>query len=121
MGVGDSHFGVSGASHNVDIVGAVFLGVAIALQLILSHVFVLLLHRLISLCQLRLPRVARGAPHAPGSAVPFGFRAPAVGVGYDEATVRDLTVQLQQNDRLLRPLIHAIVQSDTFLMKQLPE
>ncbi|MCP4172406.1 MAG: DUF1592 domain-containing protein [Fuerstiella sp.] len=39
---------------------------------------------------------------------------------YDEATVRDLVQQLQQGDRRLRAVVHAIVQSDAFQMKQMP-
>ena len=39
---------------------------------------------------------------------------------YDEATVADLKRQLQSNDRRLRSLIVAIVQSNAFQQKQLP-
>ncbi|MEO2025972.1 MAG: DUF1585 domain-containing protein, partial [Fuerstiella sp.] len=39
---------------------------------------------------------------------------------YDEATVRDLVQQLQADGRRLQTVVHAIVQSDTFQMKQLP-
>lgn len=39
---------------------------------------------------------------------------------YDEATVADLKRRLQSDDRRLRSLIAAIVQSDTFQQKQLP-
>ncbi len=39
---------------------------------------------------------------------------------YDEATVADLLRQLEANDRQVRSLIVAIVQSDAFQMKQLP-
>jgi len=39
---------------------------------------------------------------------------------YDEATVRDLVQQLQMDGHRLRAVVHAIVQSDTFQMKQLP-
>ena len=39
---------------------------------------------------------------------------------YDEATVAHLKRQLQSNDRRLRSLIVAIVQSNTFQQKQLP-
>ena len=40
---------------------------------------------------------------------------------YDEATVRELVQQLQKDDRRLRSVVHAIVQSDAFQMKQIPE
>ncbi|MEO2015247.1 MAG: DUF1592 domain-containing protein [Fuerstiella sp.] len=39
---------------------------------------------------------------------------------YDEATVRDLVQQLQADGRRLQTVVHAIVQSDTFQMKQRP-
>ena len=39
---------------------------------------------------------------------------------YDEATVRDLVSELSDHDRRLRTLIHAIVQNETFQMKQIP-
>ncbi|MDG1893621.1 MAG: DUF1592 domain-containing protein [Fuerstiella sp.] len=38
---------------------------------------------------------------------------------YDEGTVRDLVQQLKDNDRRLRVVVHAIVQSHTFQMKQM--
>lgn len=37
---------------------------------------------------------------------------------YDEATVRELVQQMQTDDRRMQSLIHGIVQSDTFNMKQ---
>jgi hypothetical protein len=39
---------------------------------------------------------------------------------YDESTVRDLVQQLQVDGGRLQAVVHAIVQSDTFQMKQLP-
>lgn len=37
---------------------------------------------------------------------------------YDEATVQDIVKSMQSNDRRLQSMIHAIVNSDTFQMKQ---
>lgn len=40
---------------------------------------------------------------------------------YDEATVQQMIQHVEDNDRRLRALIHAVVRSDAFQMKQLPE
>ena len=40
---------------------------------------------------------------------------------YDEATVRDLTSQMEEGGRRLQTLIHAIVRSESFQKKQSPE
>ena len=40
---------------------------------------------------------------------------------YDEATVQELKAELEAEDRRLKALIHAIVRSDTFLVKQGPQ
>jgi len=40
---------------------------------------------------------------------------------YDEATVHDIMVQVESDNRRMRSLVHAIVRSDAFQMKQLPK
>ncbi|PHS05660.1 MAG: hypothetical protein COA78_15125 [Blastopirellula sp.] len=40
---------------------------------------------------------------------------------YDEATVRQLVIEFNKNNRQVQTLIQAIVRSDTFQMKQLPD